>query len=320
MADRLQEAEAEVRDGVVGRSGMQQSEAAADPRSGHHLAIRAEALLGWAAGAQRDLPWRKTRDPWLVLVSEVMLQQTQVDRVLPYFAAFAERWPTPQSCAEADLAEMLAAWQGLGYPRRARNLWRAASAITERHEGDVPCGLDELLALPGVGPYTARAVQTFAFGMDTGVVDTNVGRILARWAGRRLQPAEAQELADRLVPAGTGWAWNQAMMDLGAEVCTKRAPRCGDCPVTQWCAWAGSDSPDPADRSAGVSTRQARFEGSDRQARGRLLAALASGPLETERAAAAMGLEYDVARAQRLVAELIAESLVSAVGDQVRLG
>ena len=249
-----------------------------------------------------------------------MLQQTQVERVLPYFEAFAERWPTPQSCAEADLAEMLAAWQGLGYPRRARNLWRAAATITERHRGNVPGGLDDLLALPGVGPYTARAVQTFAFGADTGVVDTNVGRILARWTNRRLGPAEAQELADGLVPAGKGWAWNQAMMDLGAQVCTKRAPRCGDCPATQWCAWAGSDSPDPADRSAGVSTRQARFEGSDRQARGRLLAALSNGPLPTERAAAAMALEHDAARAQRLVAELIAESLVSAAGTRLRLG
>ena len=277
-------------------------------------------LIGWWESKRRDLPWRKTRDPWLVLVSEVMLQQTQVERVLPYFESFAERWPTPARCAQADLAEVLAAWQGLGYPRRARNLWRAAAAITERHEGDVPRGLDDLLALPGVGPYTARAVQTFAFGMDTGVVDTNVGRILARWTDRRLGPAEAQQLADRLVPAGKGWVWNQAMMDLGAEVCTKRQPRCGDCPVTQWCAWAGSDSPDPADRSAGVSTRQVRFEGSDRQARGRLLAALSSGPMQAERAPAAMGLEHDAARAQQLIAELAAESLVSAAGDQLRLG
>ena len=282
--------------------------------------LRHAELIQWWEAERRDLPWRRTRDPWLVLVSEVMLQQTQVERVLPYFEAFAERWPTPERCAQADLAEVLVAWQGLGYPRRARNLWRAAVAITERHGGEVPSGLDDLLALPGVGPYTARAVQAFAFGMDTGVVDTNAGRILARWTGRRLAAAEAQELADGLVPAGKGWAWNQAMMDLGAQVCTKRDPCCGDCPVTQWCAWAGFDSHDPADRSAGVSTRQARFEGSDRQARGRLLAALSDGPLPMERAAAVMGLEDDAARAQRLVAELIAESLVSAAGDQLRLG
>ena len=289
--------------------------AASDARGSRHT-----ELIGWWESKQRDLPWRRTRDPWLVLVSEVMLQQTQVERVLPYFEAFAERWPTPAMCAQADLAEVLAAWQGLGYPRRARNLWRAAAAITERHGGELPRGLDDLQALPGVGPYTARAVQAFAFGMDTGVVDTNVGRILARWTGRRLGATEAQQIANELVPAGKGWTWNQAMMDLGAQVCTKRDPRCGECPAAQWCAWAGSDSADPADRSAGVSTRQARFEGSDRQARGRLLAALASGPIQPEQAASAMGLEHDIARAQRLVAELAGEGLVTTVGDRLRLG
>ena len=284
-------------------------------------------LIQWWAAERRDLPWRRTRDPWLVLVSEVMLQQTQVDRVLPYFETFAELWPTPQQCAAAELADVLTTWQGLGYPRRARNLWRTAAIITERHHGQVPADLDDLLALPGVGPYTARAVQAFAFGIDTGVVDTNVGRILARWQGRRLGTREAQRTADELVPAGESWAWNQAMMDLGAQVCTRRNPSCGQCPAQPWCAWAvevlGSEpsgQPDPADRSAGVSTRQAPFEGSDRQARGRLLAALSDGPLPTERAAVEMGLEHDEARAQRLVAELIAEGLVSAAGSQLRLG
>lgn len=284
-------------------------------------------LISWWETERRDLPWRRTRDPWLVLVSEVMLQQTQVDRVLPYFQAFAERWPTPARCAQAELSEVLAAWQGLGYPRRARNLWRAAAIITNRHDSQVPADLDDLLALPGVGPYTARAVQAFAFGIDTGVVDTNVGRILARWQGRRLSPREAQRVADDLVPAGQSWAWNQAMMDLGAKVCTKRDPSCIRCPARPWCAWAGevlgsepSDRPDPADRSAGVSVRQAPFEGSDRQARGRLLAALSDGPLPTERAAAAMGPEVDAARVQRLVDELIAEGLVSATSSQIRLG
>ena len=284
-------------------------------------------MIQWWEAERRDLPWRRTRDPWLVLVSEVMLQQTQVDRVLPYFEAFAERWPTPPRFAQAELAEVLAAWQGLGYPRRARNLWRAAAIITEHHDGRVPADLDDLKALPGVGPYTARAVQVFAFGIDTGVVDTNVGRILARWTGRRLAPREAQRIADELVPARESWAWNQAMMDLGAQVCTKRDPSCGRCPAQPWCAWAGeisgsesSGQPDPADRSAGVSARQAPFEGSDRQARGRLLAALSDGPLPTALAAAAMRFEHDEARAQRLVAELIAEGLVSPAGSQLRLG
>lgn len=293
-----------------------------DERDGRHA-----RLIGWWEAERRNLPWRRTRDPWLVLVSEVMLQQTQVDRVLPYFEAFAERWPTPEQCAAAELAEVLAAWQGLGYPRRARNLWQTAAIITERHGGGMPANLDDLLALPGVGPYTARAVQAFALGIDTGVVDTNVGRILARWTGRRLGPREAQHIADELVPVGESWAWNQAMMDLGAQVCTRRDPSCGRCPVQPWCAWGSafvgsepSGQPDPADRSAGVSARQAPFEGSDRQARGRLLAALSDGPLPTARAAAAMRLEHDAARAQRLVAELIAEGLVSAAASQLRLG
>lgn len=282
--------------------------------------MRQRALLDWWASERRDLPWRRTRDPWLVLVSEVMLQQTQVDRVLPYFQAFAERWPTPERCAQAELSEVLAAWQGLGYPRRARNLWQAAAIITERHHGQVPADLDDLLALPGVGPYTARAVQAFASGIDTGVVDTNVGRILARWMGRRLAPSEAQRHADELVPAGEGWEWNQAMMDLGARVCTKRNPGCGQCPVRPWCGWAGSDAPDPADRSAGVGTRQAAFVGSDRQARGRLLAALGTGGIERADVARAMRLEHDETRAERLAGELIAEGLVSAAGDRLRLG
>lgn len=291
-------------------------------RDGRHA-----RLIEWWEAERRDLPWRRTREPWLVLVSEVMLQQTQVERVLPYFETFAERWPTPERCSAAELADVLAAWQGLGYPRRARNLWRTATIITEHHDSQVPADLDDLLALPGVGPYTARAVQAFAFGIDTGVVDTNVGRILARWMGRRLSPTKAQHIADELVPAGESWAWNQAMMDLGAQVCTKRDPSCGRCPVHPWCAWGSmvvglepSGQPDPADRSAGVSTRQAPFEGSDRQARGRLLAVLSGSPLPMERAAAAMGLEGDEARAQRLVAELIAEGLVSPAGGQLRLG
>lgn len=282
--------------------------------------MRQRALLAWGATHRRNLPWRRTRDPWFVLVSEVMLQQTQVERVLPYYEAFVEHWPTPEHLARAALSEVLAAWQGLGYPRRARNLWRAATVITERHHGEVPVDLNDLLALPGVGPYTARAVQAFAFGIDTGVVDTNVGRILARWTGRRLAPSEAQRLADELVPAGEGWEWNQAMMDLGARVCTKRDPDCGQCPVRPWCCWAGSDAPDPADRSAGVSTRQAPFEGSDRQARGRLLAVLGTGGIERSDVARAMGLEHDETRAERLAGELIAEGLVSAAGDRLRLG
>jgi A/G-specific adenine glycosylase len=236
-------------------------------------------LLAWGLARLRDLPWRQTRDPWRVLVAEVMLQQTQAERVIPRWHVFGASYPTPAALAEAALGDVLRAWQGLGYPRRARNLHDAASLIVERHGGAVPDELDQLLALPGVGRYTARAVLVFAFERDEAVVDTNIARVLARTAGRRLTPNEVQRLADSWVPAGDGWAWNQVLMDLGATLC-RPVPRCGGCPIAASCAWsrAGCPDPDPATGSAGVSGRQRRFEGSARQARGRLLRALAAGP------------------------------------------
>lgn len=236
-------------------------------------------VLDWAATHLRDLPWRAVRDPWSVLVAEVMLQQTQVDRVVPKWFAFLERYPTPVVCADASLGDLLREWQGLGYPRRARNLHSAAVVVRDVHDGELPSELDELLALPGVGPYTARAVLTFAFEHDVGVVDTNIARILARVTGRRLTAREAQSIADDLVPVGSGWWWNQALMDVGATCC-RPAPSCGACPLAGSCRWhlAGHPDPDPAHGSAGVSTRQAPFEGTLRQARGQLLRALTSGP------------------------------------------
>ncbi len=151
--------------------------------------------------------------------------------------------------------------------------------MIERHGGRVPDDLAALVALPGIGPYTARAVLAFAYERDVAVVDTNIARVLARSVGRRLTAADAQDAADRLVPAGAGWAWNQTLMDLGATVC-RPAPRCDACPVGAGCRWrlGGNALPDPAHGSAGVSTAQGRFEGSDRQARGRVLATLRAGP------------------------------------------
>jgi A/G-specific adenine glycosylase len=254
-----------------------------DPPADHDGAVpaRVEALMGWGGRHRRDLPWRRTRDPWAVLVAEVMLQQTQVARVEPRWSPWVSRWPTPAAQAATSQAEVVRAWQGLGYPRRARNLWLAARRIVEGHHGSVPEEEPALLALPGVGPYTARAVRVFAFELDEGVLDTNVGRVLARWHGTRLRPADARRVADAQVPPGAGWAWNQTLLDLAATVCTKRAPSCGECPVRGWCAWAtaGCPAPDPAEGSAGVSRRQGRFEGSHRQVRGRVLRALAEGPL-----------------------------------------
>ncbi|MFN8017624.1 MAG: A/G-specific adenine glycosylase [Acidimicrobiales bacterium] len=251
-----------------------------DPPPGA-VPARAEALLAWFAVRRRDLPWRRTRDPWAVLVSELMLQQTQVARVLPRYEAFLQRWPTPAACAAAPQAEVVTAWAGLGYNRRAVNLHRCAKEVVERHGGELPDDLGALLALPGIGPYTARAVLAFAFEADrVGVLDTNAARAHARWAGRPLKPKEAQLAADAVVPMGEGWAWNQAMLDLGATTCTARSPGCEGCPVARWCAWraAGCPPPDPAVGSHGVAGRQSRFEGSDRQGRGRLVDALRRGP------------------------------------------
>jgi A/G-specific adenine glycosylase len=256
-----------------------------------------------------------------VLVCEVMAQQTQVARVAERWAPFLERFPTPAACAEAPVADLLRWWSGMGYNRRALNLHRCATTVVRDHGGRLPSTLAELLALPGVGPYTARAVLAFAFEADHAIVDTNTARVLARWAGHRLTPRAAQAAADAALAAGSAWAWNQAMLDLGASVCTRRAPRCGDCPVTEHCAWAiaGWPAPDPADGSAGVSTGQPRFDGSDRQGRGRLLEALRSGPVQQRDVAAATGWAGDEERAARVAAGLVADGLACVDGDHLRL-
>jgi len=273
-----------------------------------------DAVLAWASLAGRDLPWRRTRDPWAVLVSELMLQQTQVARVLPKWVAFLDRFPTPTACAAAASGDVVRMWAGLGYNRRALHLHQTARAVTERYGGLLPDRLDALLDLPGIGPYTARAILAFAFERDVGVIDTNAARVLARAiAGRRLGGTEAQTLADRLVPDGRGWSWNQAMLDLGATICTSRAPACGRCPVATGCAWAsrGRHAPDPASGSAGTSGRQSTFSGSDRQGRGRLVDALRTGPvsLEPDALAGACGWPGDPERAGRVVDGLVADGL-----------
>jgi A/G-specific adenine glycosylase len=256
-------------------------------------------VLAWGVPQLRDLPWRTERDPWMILVAEVMLQQTQAERVIPKWRAFLADFPDPRACATAPLADVLRLWQGLGYPRRARNLRMAAELVVERHGGRLPDDLDGLLALPGVGAYTARAVLAFAFERDVGVVDTNIARVLARTAGERLTPTRAQRLADDVVPHDHGWIWNQVLMDLGAAVC-RPTPKCEVCPIARSCTWnaAGRPDPDPAIGSAGVSVRQAPFDGSDRQARGRVLSALHDGPRPVS--------EFD----ERIVATLVADGLV----------
>ena len=270
---------------------------------------------GTSEGSSRrpDLPWRDTRDPWAVLVSETLAQQTQLSRVVPAYHRFLATFPTPEVCARAPLGDVLRAWEGMGYNRRARTLQAAARAVVDGHGGRVPDDLDALLALPGVGPYTARAVLAFAFGHDVGVVDTNAGRVIARSvAGRPVRPAEAQALVDMMVPSGRGWSFGQALLDLGATVCTARAPACSSCPLRRRCRWAagGWPDPDPARGSAGVSVAQSRFAGSERQGRGRLVAALRTGPVAAGDVAAAAGWPDDTVRAGRVSDALVAEGLV----------
>lgn len=270
-----------------------------------------DRMLSWfEVNGRHALPWRHSRDAWSILVAEVMLQQTGVDRVVPRWSRFLERWPDVGSCSEATMEDLLAEWSGLGYPRRVRNLRAAAQIVVAEYEGVMPDDLDGLLRLPGVGPYTARAVMAFAFERDVAVLDTNVGRILARRSGRRLSRGEAQSKADAAVPVGAGWAWNQAVLDFGAMVCRKTAPRCGTCPVSSTCAWR-SEGPDPAESSAAVSRTQAPYKGSDRQLRGEILRRLQASPTPRRQLMADLGSVWTQARVELALDSLIADGFVA---------
>ena len=270
-----------------------------------HAGLHA-SIFSWITPRLRQLPWRDTRDPWHVLVSEVMLQQTGVSRAMPKWQMFVDTFATPADCAGAPLGDVLRLWQGLGYPRRARNLQAAARLIVEQHGGVVPNTLKELLALPGVGPYTARAVLAFAFEEDAAVVDTNIARVLARFHGRTLKARDAQQLADDWVPQEEAWLWNQALMDLGATICRPQ-PACDECPLSEKCSWRGTGT-DPSVGSAGVSVAQARFEGSDRQARGRLIKQLGECAVPIHAVAEIMDRSAEIA--MRLVNDLISDGLI----------
>jgi A/G-specific adenine glycosylase len=269
-------------------------------------------LLEWGAEHRRDLPWRRTRDPWPILVSEVMLQQTQVSRVVPHYERFLAAFPAPAECARARPADVVRMWSGLGYNRRALNLHRAATVVVAEHGGVVPSSDAALRALPGIGGYTSRAVRSFAFGEDVATVDTNAVRVLARCvAGAPLSVRAAMDLGDRLVPAGDSWEFNQTMFDLGATVCTAE-PRCGQCPLRRQCAWhrrAAEGSVDCSDpwRASPTARPQSTFAGSDRQGRGRLLDALRQGGVHASGVARACGWPDDAARAERIAAALVDE-------------
>lgn len=270
------------------------------------------SVTAWYAASARDLPWRRPGvGAWPVMVSEFMLQQTPVARVLPAYQAWLDRWPTPSALAAASPADALRQWGRLGYPRRAIRLHESASVITIRHGGEVPDSIPELLALPGVGSYTAAAVASFAFGQRHAVLDTNVRRVLARLITGREFPVSSVSVAERalaeslLPPADDRQAatWSVALMELGAMICTATRPSCQDCPLAAQCAWRRSGSP------PGVPPRPAkRYEGSDRQCRGQLLAVLrdASGPVRVATLAAAWA---DGAQRERVLAGLIQDGL-----------
>ena len=240
-----------------------------------------EPVLAWYSAHARDLPWRAPgATPWSVLVSEVMLQQTPVRRVLPAHRAWLARWPSPAALAADSPGEAVRQWGRLGYPRRALRLHETAGILTRRYGGQLPSSREELLALPGIGAYTAAAVAAFAFGRRHAVLDTNVRRVLGRLAsGQEFpgpQPSAAEyRLAESLLPADAAVAarWSVGVMELGALTCTATRPRCADCPLAAHCAWLAAGQPAAAARP----TAQ-RYEGTDRQCRGRLLALLRESP------------------------------------------
>jgi A/G-specific adenine glycosylase len=282
---------------------------------------QATAILGWYAVHARDLPWRQPgASPWAILVSEVMLQQTPVARVLPAYEAWLARWPDPASLAAASPADAVRQWGRLGYPRRAIRLHTAARVIVEQHGGAVPDSLSALRALPGVGSYTAAAVASFAFGERHAVLDTNVRRVLARLVDGVPRPATSPtamevKLAESLLPDEPGLAprWSVAVMELGALVCSADRPRCDSCPVVSACAWHQAGSPDADSDRAG--RRSQPYEGTDRQCRGRLLAVLrdADEPVPATRLDAAWP---DARQRDRALASLVTDGLAEALpGD-----
>lgn len=244
-----------------------------------------DALIGWYHQHRRDLPWRQTRNPYKILVSEIMLQQTQAERVVPKYHEFLRLFPTIEALADAPASEVIRAWAGLGYNRRALNLQRACRAVVERFEGSMPESVSDLLSLPGVGPYTAGAVACFAFEQDVGFVDTNIRRVLHRMLFGPEIPApmatarEIDALAASMVPAARGYDWNQALMELGATVCRARSTECERCPVTEWCASTGMMQGafgERADTHGGK--KSVPFEYTSRYFRGRIIDRLRHAP------------------------------------------
>ncbi len=291
------------------------------------------ALASWYASHARDLPWRRTTDPYAILVSEVMLQQTQVSRTIPKYAEFLNAFPTLQALADAPVADVIRAWSGMGYNARAVRLHRLAVEVVANRRGALPRTAEGLRALPGIGPYTAAAVACFAFGASEPVLDTNVYRVLSRVVHGLTPPSrsELEPLARALLPEPgapmDASAWAQALMDVGATVCSVSSPTCGSCPLEPHCAaapaLARADAPRTlAESSVPYVAKQGTFAGSARFYRGRIVAALrglpAGGSLSVERLADAAG-GLPSAEVMALVDGLVRDGLARRVGGGVAL-
>ncbi len=282
----------------------------------------AAPLIDWYRGAARDLPWRREGfGAWGTLVSEFMLQQTPVARVIPHLTAWLTRWPTPADLAASPPGDAVTQWANLGYPRRALWLHRAAVEIRDRHDGVVPRDVEALLALTGIGDYTARAVAVFAYGDRHPVVDTNTRRVLARAVEGRAQPGPPHrrdlERMEAELPADVAAAAtvNAAAMELGAIVCTARAPKCEACPLIAQCAWRAAGYPESEDRRR----KQAAYEGSDRQARGAVLKTLRDAAPAAVPLFAVLPDWPDAAQRDRAIDSLVVDGLAEAIDEHLRL-
>lgn len=281
------------------------------------MIVSAEDLVSWYERSRRDLPWRDPGvSPWQILVSEFMLQQTPVARVLPIWTVWVARWPTPSATAAASPADVLRAWGKLGYPRRAKRLHECATVIARDYDDVVPDDVDTLVTLPGVGTYTARAVACFAYRQPVPVVDTNVRRVVARAVHGRADagaPSAARDHADvaALLPEnGLAHQFSAALMELGATVCTARAPKCGLCPVTR-CRWRQAGYP-PAD---GPARRAQTYAGTDRQVRGKLLDVLRDNTSPVTRGQLDVAWLTDTEQRDRALDSLLADGLVIRTPD-----
>lgn len=286
----------------------------------------AAPLIDWYRRTARDLPWRRPDfhlryGAWGTLVSEFMLQQTPVTRVIPHLTAWLDRWPSPAALAAATPAEVVQQWANLGYPRRALWLHRAAIEITTNHDGVVPRDVDALLRLTGIGDYTARAVAVFSYGDRHPVVDTNTRRVMARAVLGQSQPGPPSRrdlgVMESLLPApdDESAVFNAAAMELGAVVCTARNPRCETCPLLDGCAWVSAGRPDTGD----TRRRQAAFEGSDRQARGAVLRTLRAAAPHQVPLDAVIPEWADPLQRDRAIDSLIADGLAEADGEMLSL-